>query len=360
MSTFDFKTITNPGVLNLGVFPARREPDFSKIIKLDANESLLGPSSMVAQRIKQTIDETNYYPDAGALDLKDALASHLDVAPEQLTLGNGSNDILDIIARVFAGPGDDVVFSQYGFIVYRMASEAVNANPVMVPAKAWGNDLDGMLAAITDKTKIIFLANPNNPTGTWCEKPALEAFLSKVPEHIIVVLDEAYTEYSTDGVLPNGLNYLRDHANLIVTRTFSKAYGLAALRVGFAAASAELTNLLNRVRQPFNVNRLALTGAVAALEDQAHLAETVELTAKGMAQWIEGVNELGLGYIPSRGNFICVDVGDALLVTGALAEQNIFVCPLANYGMPAYVRITIGCKEDNAKVLKALKGLVGS
>ncbi|MCJ8273334.1 MAG: aminotransferase class I/II-fold pyridoxal phosphate-dependent enzyme, partial [Psychrosphaera sp.] len=230
MSTFDFKTITNPGVLNLGVFPARREPDFSKIIKLDANESLLGPSTMVAQSIKQTIDETNYYPDAGALELKDALASHLDVAPEQLTLGNGSNDILDIIARVFAGPGDDVVFSQYGFIVYRMASEAVNANPVMVPAKAWGNDLDGMLAAITDKTKIIFLANPNNPTGTWCETPVLEAFLNKVPEHIIVVLDEAYSEYSTDGVLPNGLNYLRDHANLIVTRTFSKAYGLAALR----------------------------------------------------------------------------------------------------------------------------------
>ena len=356
MTPFNFENITNPGVLKLRVFQAPPEVDnLSSLIKLDANESMLGPSQLVREEIKAAIINTNFYPDAGAHSLKNSLSKHLQVLPEQLTLGNGSNDVLDIIGRTFAGPGDEIIFSQYGFIVYHIVSQAVNATPVTVPASNWGNDLKAMLEAVTDKTKIIFLANPNNPTGTWFERPALESFLAATPEHVIVVLDEAYVEYSTDSNIPDGLNYLPRYPNLIVTRTFSKAYGLAALRVGYAIASKQITNLINRLRQPFNVNRFALTAAQAALEDQPHLQRTVILTEQGMAQWVDGLNELGLEYIPSKGNFICINVADAVGVSQLLAKDNIFVSPLANYGMPAYIRISIGTFEQNKLVLLALK-----
>ena len=356
MTPFNFEHITNPGVLNLRAFQFPPEPDnLSSLVKLDANESLLGPSQLVTEKLKTAIIDTNFYPDAGAHSLKNSLSNHLQVSPEQLTLGNGSNDVLDIIGRTFAGPDDEIISSQYGFIVYHMVSQAVNATPVTVPASNWGNDLDAMLEAVTDMTKIIFLANPNNPTGTWFERPALKSFLAGVPEHVIIVLDEAYVEYSIDGNLPDGLNYLPRHPNLIVTRTFSKAYGLAALRVGYAVASIQVTSLINRLRQPFNVNRFALVAAQAALEDQPHLQHTVALTRQGMTQWVDGLNELGLEYIPSKGNFICVNVADAIGVTQLLARENIFVCPLANYGMPAYIRISIGTFEQNKLTLRALK-----
>lgn len=339
----------------------QREYGLQEVVKLASNENTLGPSRKALAAIEGGLMELARYPDGNGFILKQALSEKYQVTLDQITLGNGSNDILELMARTFVQPGQEVIFSQHAFAVYPIATQAVGGRAVIVPAKDWGNDLDAMLRAITDNTRLIFIANPNNPTGTWIDGEKLKAFLEKVPQHVMVVLDEAYFEYAhhpamqADGY-PDGMQLLSHYPNLVVSRTFSKAYGLAGLRVGYAVSQAAIADLLNRVRQPFNVNSLGLLAATAALEDEAHLENCAKMNVSGMRQCMDAFTELGLSYIPSVANFISVDMGrPGQAIYQALLERGVIVRPVANYGMPNYLRVTIGSEQENAKFLSALR-----
>jgi histidinol-phosphate aminotransferase len=294
------------------------------------------------------------YPDGGGFSLKQALAAKLHVHPENLTLGNGSNDVLELCARAFASPGDEVIYSQHSFAVYPIAVQSVGAQGVEVPASRYAHDLDAIAHAITPRTRIIYLANPNNPTGTWFNRAALDGFLASVSQRIVVVLDEAYFEYATDADFPNGIAFLARHANLVVTRTFSKAYGLAGLRIGYAVSSTAIADWLNRVRQPFNVNSLALVAAEAALADKEFVAHTRAANQDGMRALESGFARLGLPFIPSAANFICVEVGDAKTIYERLLRRGVIVRPVASYGLPRHLRVTVGTPDENSRFLTAL------
>ena len=358
----DFKALATPGVQGLHPYlPGKpveeleRELGISDIVKLASNENPRGPGEQVRQAVSDVIADLSRYPDSNGFELKRALSRKFDIAENCITLGNGSNDVLDLLGRTFIRAGDEVIYSEYGFLVYALVTQAMEANSVVTPAKAYGHDLDAMAAAITERTRMIFIANPNNPTGTWLGEAELRAFLDKVPSHIIVVLDEAYTEYVALEDFPDGLNLLAEYPNLVVTRTFSKAYGLAAMRVGFAVANEAITDLLNRIRQPFNVNAIALAAAVAALDDEAYLAESVRLNSEGMAQLEQGLAKLGLEWIPSAGNFLTVDMQqDAGPLYQALLHEGVIVRPVANYGLPNHLRISIGLPNENQRCLDAL------
>ena len=358
----DFLALANPGIQGLSPYQAgkpieelQRELGLSDIVKLASNENPLGPSPAVVAACERALRDSTRYPDANGFELKRAIAAKFGLQPEQLTLGSGSNDVLDLIARVFLGPGTSAVFSEYAFIVYPIATQACGARAIVTPAKNWGNDLEAMSASIETDTRVVFLANPNNPTGTWVGNTDLVAFLRRVPQDVVVVLDEAYTEYVEREDFPDGLALLREFPNLIVTRTFSKAYGLAGLRVGYAASSPQLADLLNRVRAPFNVNSLGLVAAVAALADDDYLKRARELNAKGLRQLVDGIAQFGLQVIPSAGNFITVEMpGDALPIYQKLLQQGVIVRPLVPYKMPNHLRVSIGLPEENAKFLAAL------
>ncbi|MDP2228800.1 MAG: histidinol-phosphate transaminase [Moraxellaceae bacterium] len=362
----DFISLAAPGVQKLSPYqPGKpieeleRELGLNDIIKLASNENPLGCSPRVLTAIDSGLGELALYPDGNGFVLKKALADFYDRPLAEVTLGNGSNDILELVGRAFLKPGDEAVFSQHSFAVYPLVVQAVGATGISVPALEWGHDLVAMAAAITDKTRVVFIANPNNPTGTWVEEGELDAFLMAVPENVLVVLDEAYGEYVEPGQLPNGLDFLDRYPNVIVSRTFSKAYGLAALRIGYAFAHPDITNVLNRVRQPFNVNALALRAAVAALADQDFVARSRALNAAGMLQITAGVRALGLDVIPSRGNFLCVHLGrPGLPIYDALLHQGVIVRPVTNYGMPDFLRVTIGTEAENARFLAALKAVL--
>lgn len=333
-----------------------RELGISDIVKLASNENPLGPSAMALEAIRAELAELTRYPDGNGFNLKLALSQKYGVSQGSITLGNGSNDVLDVIARAYAGPGREVIYSQYSFAVYALATQAVGANAIVTPAKDWGHDLDAMLAAISDSTSLIFIANPNNPTGTWISDKTLKAFLEEVPENVIVVLDEAYCEYIEDKSFPDGVSLLKDFPNLIVTRTFSKAYGLAALRVGYALAGEDISDVLNRVRHPFNVNSVALAAATAVLEDQNYLKRSRDLNNAGMRQLEKGLDKLGLTYIPSVGNFICFDSGkDGAEMYQDLLQQGVIVRPVGNYGMAQHLRVSIGLENENERFLSALE-----
>ena len=338
----------------------QRELGLSRIVKLASNENPLGPSPLALQALHQLDDELARYPDGNGFVLKAALSKKLGVNANQITLGNGSNDVLEIIARTFVQPGQQVIYSQYAFAVYPIVTQAIGAIHGVIDAIDWGHDLNGMLTHIDTNTRLVFIANPNNPTGTWLTRAAVTDFLGQVPPHVIVVLDEAYFEYASHPGMqiadyPDGVALLPDYENLIVTRTFSKAYGLAGLRVGYAIASKMVTNLLNRVRQPFNVNNYALHAASAALVDHAHLDKSVQTNLKGLQQLTGQFGAMGLQYIPSAGNFISVDIGkDAAPVYAALLKEGVIVRPVANYAMPNHLRISIGTELENAIFLEAL------
>ncbi|HCA23002.1 MAG TPA: histidinol-phosphate transaminase [Pseudomonas sp.] len=361
----DFLSLARPGVQKLSPYvPGKPVEELARefglrpqdIVKLASNENPLGPSPAVREAIAGAFAELTRYPDGNGFALKQALAAKLGVDTACITLGNGSNDILELVTRAFVGPEHEVVFSDHAFAVYPIVTQAVGAKAVSVPAKDWGHDLDAMAAAITPATRIVFIANPNNPTGTWIERAALEAFLDRVPENVIVVLDEAYTEYVETDDVPNGVDYLPRYPNLLVSRTFSKAYGLAALRVGYGLSSPVIADALNRVRQPFNVNSLALAAALAALQDEAYLIESRRINRQGMQQLEDGCAALGLSWIPSRGNFLAIDLGrEAAPVFQALLREGVIVRPVANYGMPNHLRVTIGLPEENQRFLDALK-----
>lgn len=359
----DFFKLAAPGVQGLHPYlPGKpideleRELGISNSIKLASNENPLGPSPLAMDAVRQALAESCRYPDANGFKLKQALHTRYGVPAAQITLGNGSNDVLELIARAFIQPGDEVIYSAHAFVVYMLVAQATGAKAVVTAAQNWGHDLDAMAAAITAKTRLIFIANPNNPTGTWLTDAQLRAFLAKVPEHVIVVLDEAYTEYVAQAEFPDGLALQRAFDNLIVTRTFSKAFGLAALRVGYAVANPVISDLLNRVRQPFNVNTLALEAAAAVLADTAYLQRSIEVNRSGMQQLEAGFKRLGLNWIPSVGNFISVDCArDALPVYQALLQEGVIVRPVANYGMPQHLRITVGLEAENARCLAAFE-----
>lgn len=360
----DFLALAQPGVQKLSPYvPGKpvdelaRELDLdpSGIVKLASNENPLGPSPKALEAIRAELAELTRYPDGNGFELKRRLAKRCGVTPAQVTLGNGSNDILDLVARAYLAPGLNAVFSEYAFAVYPIATQAVGAVGKVVPARDFGNDLPAMLAAIDANTRVVFIANPNNPTGTWFGPAALESFLAQVPENVLVVLDEAYIEYAEGDELPDGLDYLARYPNLLVSRTFSKAYGLASLRVGYGLSSAQVADVLNRVRQPFNVNSLALAAACAALDDADYLAESRRINDAGMLQLEEGFRALGLRWIPSKGNFIAVDFGrDAAPINTALLREGVILRPVGGYGMPTFLRVSIGLPAENARCLEAL------
>jgi histidinol-phosphate aminotransferase len=324
-----------------------------KIVKLASNENPLGMSPKAKAALEKAAGSLERYPDD--FDLKKALADHTGLGVERIVLGNGSNDVLDLIARVLLAPGRSAVFSQHAFAVYPLATLSTGAELIVVPAKDFGHDLDAMRAAIRPDTRIVWVANPNNPTGTFLPYPQLKAFLQAVPQDVVVVLDEAYNEYLPLADRADTVAWLAEFPNLVITRTFSKIYGLAGLRIGYALAAAEIADLMNRVRQPFNCNNLALAAAVAALDDHEFVAKSFELNRNGIAQILAGLKRHGLTHIPAHGNFVTFKVADAAGVNQRLLKQGVIVRPIGGYGMPDWLRVTIGTEPENARFLEALE-----
>ena len=324
-----------------------------KIVKLASNENPLGMSPKARKAVEAALSGVERYPDQ--FDLIAAIAERHGVAQEQVVLGNGSNDVLDLAARVFLAPGRSAVFSRHAFAVYPLASMSAGAECLAAPAKNYGHDPAAMLAAIRGDTHLVWIANPNNPNGNFLPQAEVRAFIEKIPAHICVVLDEAYTEYLAPADRADTVAWVRDFPNLLVVRTFSKIYGLAGLRVGYGIGRAEMIDLLNRVRQPFNVNNLALAGAIAALDDHEFLARSYESNRSGMEQIVSGLKRLGLAHIPSHGNFVTFEVADTPGVNSRLLKQGVIVRPIGGYGMPNHLRVTIGLAAENGIFLDALE-----
>jgi histidinol-phosphate aminotransferase len=334
--------------------------DPAGIVKLASNENPRGPGPKALAAIAAAAADVTRYPDGNGFALRSALASRLGVAPECLVLGNGSNDVLELVTQAFLTPGDEAIYAQHAFAVYPLATHARGAKGVEVPAKDHGHDLPAMLAAVTPRTRVVFVANPNNPTGTWIGGAAMEAFVANVPREVVVVLDEAYDEYLAPSDRSRSISWIARYPNLIVSRTFSKAYGLAALRVGYGVMDASVADLLNRVRQPFNVNSLAQAAAIAALGDATYVEESALSNREGMRQIEAGLAKLGVAFVPSHGNFLLVNVGDGARVYAALLRDGVIVRPVANYGLPAFLRVTVGLPAENERFLAALGRALGS
>ena len=333
--------------------------DEARIVKLASNENPLGMPESSRQAMLTAMAELARYPDSNGYDLKAAISKKFDVPADWITLGNGSNDILELAARALVQAGQAVVYSQYSFAVYPLATQAVGARHIVVAAHEFGHDLDAMAAAITADTRLVFVANPNNPTGTFVDGASIAAFLKKIPAQVVVVLDEAYTEYLHQDQGYDSLAWVREYPNLIVSRTFSKAYGLAGLRVGFGIAQPGLTDLLNRLRQPFNVNSLAQAAAIAVLNDEAYLQKSAQVNAEGYQQLTAAFEQMGLEYVPSSGNFVLFRAGHedsaGARINLALLKQGIIVRPVANYGLPQWLRVSIGLPQENVAFIAALK-----
>ena len=340
--------------------------DEHSIVKLASNENPLGMSPRVKETIEREMGELSRYPDGNAFDLKSALSRRFGVPMEAIVVGNGSNDILEMAAAAFLAPGRASVYSQHAFAVYPLATQSRGARGIVVPAKDFGHDVDAMLSAITPETRIVFIANPNNPTGTFVRGAALEAFVGRVPPDVLVVIDEAYNDYLPDTLRYDSVGWIARHSNLLITRTFSKVYGLAGLRVGFGLCGPKVADLLNRVRQPFNVNNLALAAAVAALGDTEFVARSYEVNRAGMRQLESGFKSLGLEWIASMGNFVSVKVpraggkSQAGIAFEKLLRRGVIVRPVAGYGMPDHLRVTIGLRDENERFLAALKNALGA
>jgi histidinol-phosphate aminotransferase len=338
----------------------QRELGLTDIIKLASNENPFGAGPQALAAMQRAIGDTWLYPDGSGHILKEKLAARLNVDAAQITLGNGSNDLLVMLAEAFLGPGLEAVYSQYAFAVYPIAVQATGAKGVVSPAlpadssMPLGHDLEAMARAITPRTRVVFIANPNNPTGTWVPAAALHAFITSAPKHLIVALDEAYFEYSDGLGLQNGIDWLRECPNLVIFRTFSKAYGLAGVRVGYAVSHASIAGMLNRVRQAFNVSVVGLAGASAALDDTDHLASAVKVAVAERARVAARLEEAGTRVLPSAGNFLLVHVGaGAKERFDALLRRGIIVRPVGNYGLPEHLRVTLGTPEQNDRFLKA-------
>ena len=325
------------------------------IIKLASNENPLGASPKAIAAMQAALPEVGRYPDGNGFALKAALASRYGVSQEHVVLGNGSNDILEMAARAFLAPGASAVYSQHAFAVYPLATQATGATGIEVPAREFGHDLDAMAAAVRKDTRVVFVANPNNPTGTWLAPERILAFLRRVPADVLVVLDEAYNEYLAPEQQADSARWLDEFPNLVVSRTFSKAYGLAGVRVGYGLVRPAVADLMNRVRQPFNVGHLAQVAAVAALADKAFVEQSFELNRKGMQVLTDGFRRLKREWVPSHANFVTFHVGDGAGVFQKLLRQGVIVRPVGGYGMPQHLRVTIGTAAENERFLAALE-----
>jgi histidinol-phosphate aminotransferase len=365
-----FQKLAVPGVQSLKPYiPGKpideleRELGIKNSIKLASNENPLGPSPKALAAAQDVLSQVHHYPDGSGHKLVQALAEKHGVNPRSITLGNGSNDVLEIIARAFLAPCNGAVYSEYAFAVYPIVTQAIGAEHQVAkayskdhPTMPYGHDLDAMAAKINNTTRLVFIANPNNPTGTWLDAGDLETFIKNAGDDVLVVLDEAYYEYMPDDLKPDTDSWLQKYPNLIVTRTFSKIYGLAGLRIGYAVSHPDVADVLNRVRQPFNTNMLAQAAALAALDDLGHIGRSVQMNTIGLNQLADGFQHLGLHFITSIGNFITVDLArDAAPVYDAMLREGVIVRPLANYNMTQHLRVTVGSREQNARCLDALE-----
>ncbi len=330
-----------------------------RIVKLASNENPLGVPDSARAAMLVELDEMARYPDSNGFELKRAISRRYGVPEDWVTLGNGSNDILELAAHAVVQPGQSVVYAQFSFAVYALATQAVGARAIVVPARDHGHDLEAMRAAIEPDTRLVFIANPNNPTGTFAPAETVERFVSAVPADVVVVLDEAYNEYLPPELRFDSTALVRRFPNLLVSRTFSKAYGLAGLRVGFGLAQPELTDLLNRIRQPFNVNSLAQAAACAALFDDAFLQRSYEVNSAGLQRLQSAFTAMGLEHVPSFANFVLVRVGDAAAVYEQLLRAGVIVRPVAGYGLPEWLRVSVGLPEENERFLAALASALG-
>jgi histidinol-phosphate aminotransferase len=342
----------------------------SQIVKLASNENPLGMGEKAKAALATAAADLGRYPDGNSFELKAAITQRFGVPADWIAIGNGSNDILELVAHTFLQPGRESVFSHHSFAVYALATQATGATAVMVPAaEGFGHDLNAMLAAITERTGVIWVANPNNPTGTFIPAAQLEAFIAKVPAHVLIVLDEAYTEYLSAADRYDSFGWVKKYSNLLISRSFSKAYGLAGLRVGFGVAQPAVTELLNRIRQPFNVNSLAQAAAAAALFDDAFLEQSAQVNAAGLAQLGQALQQMQIEFIPSKGNFLLIKaaigagagaVGRAAAADAgmrlfkALLTHGVITRPVANYGLPQWLRVSVGTQAENEKFLSVL------
>jgi histidinol-phosphate aminotransferase len=327
--------------------------DPSTIIKLASNENPLGPSPKALQAMRAALENAHLYPDGSGFYLREAIAAKLRVTPENVILGNGSNEVIEFLGHAFLNLGDDVITCQYAFIVYKLLATAFGVRTIEIPSPDYQQNLDATLDAITSKTRIIFIPNPNNPTGALISQRAIDSFMSRVPDSIIVVFDEAYFEFLDHP--PDTLRFIRDGRNFVVLRTFSKIHGLAGLRIGYAIAPSEITEVLHKTRQPFNANSIAQAGAIAALDDEAHLRETKRVIDEGRAYLQEQFAQMQILFVPAAANFVMVNVGDGCAVFQKLLQRKIIVRPLKGYGLPEWLRISVGTMEENKKLVAALR-----
>ena len=330
--------------------------DPSTIIKLASNENPLGPSPKALQAMRAMLENAHLYPDGSGFHLCKAIAAKLGVAPENVILGNGSNEVIEFLGHAFLNPGDDVITCQYAFIVYKLLATAFGVRTIETPSPDYRQHLDATLDAITAKTRIIFIPNPNNPTGTLISESAIDTFMSRVPDSVVVVFDEAYFEFLDDP--PDTLRFIRDGRNVVVLRTFSKIHGLAGVRIGYAIAPPPITEVLHKTRQPFNVNSIAHAGAIAALDDDAHLRETKRVIDEGRAYLQDQLAEMQIPFVPAVANFVMVNVGDGCAVFQQLLQRKIIVRPLNGYGLPEWLRISVGTMEENEKLIAALSDVL--
>ena len=324
------------------------------ILKMASNENPVGSSPRALEAIRKAVGELAYYPDGNGFELKAAIARVFGTQSERIVLGNGSNDVLELVARAFLTRDHSAVFSRHAFMVYPLVVQAIGARAIVVPTRGYDTDLGALARAIEPATRLVFFANPNNPTGTFTPWDEVRRFLESLPAHVLAVVDEAYEEYLPDGLRSPAIGWLERFPNLVLTRTLSKAYGLAGLRVGYGLMHPDVAEVMNRVRQPFNVNHLALVAATAALEDREFIAKSRRVNAEGLKQLAAGFERLGLEYIPSYGNFITVRVGDAERIYRKLLAAGVIVRPIAGYGMPEHLRVTVGLAEQNERFLAAL------
>ncbi|MBN1671703.1 MAG: histidinol-phosphate transaminase [Kiritimatiellae bacterium] len=359
-----FSELADPAIAQLAVYePGKPIGEVAReiglasadaIIKLASNENALGPSPLALEAMRAAAAQMHVYPDGGAFYLRQALAEQLGVEPGQLLMTNGSNEGIELMAHVFLGPGTNIVMSERAFVVYRLIAAGARAETIAVPMQGFTHDLKRMLRAITPETKIVFVANPNNPTGTLVDEKAIARFMKDVPEHVVVAFDEAYVELLPPDQQPDTLQYVREGRNVVLLRTFSKTYGLAGLRIGYAVAPEACVNLLHRVRQPFNVNAMALAAAQAALRDEAHVEQTRKLVRDELAFYADSLAQARIAYVPSVANFLLAKVGDGRKVFEAMQREGVIVRPMDGYGLPEYVRITLGTRPQNEKCMAAL------
>ncbi|MEK6545440.1 MAG: histidinol-phosphate transaminase [Nitrospinota bacterium] len=332
-----------------------RELGIKNSIKLASNENPIGPSPEALRAIEKILPNIHRYPDGSGFYLKKTIAEYFNLRPQNIILGNGSNEIIELSVRTFLNPGDEIVMADQSFIVYQIVTQSANCKGIIVPLRDFTHDLDRMADAVTEKTRMVFISNPNNPTGTAVGRKDVERFMGRLRDDIIVIFDEAYYEYVERKDFPDTLKYVGEGKNVIVLRTFSKIYGMAGLRIGYGFARDKLVGYMNRVRQPFNVNSLALIGAVAALKDKNHLERSREVNKKGKEYLYGEFKKLGLNYVPSEANFILVKTGNGRNIYNRLLKKGIIIRPLDGYKFPDYIRVTIGLPEENKRFIEALK-----